>query len=138
MGALEHRFSTAGLVVGVALCAASGCGGAKSTPRPASQRQRRTGDVFLDGSGDSGSSSGGGRDATMEDEPSPGDDMTADATPDSGDDVGSEPAEEAGPPDAGGCASVCTAGSRCCTVPGTLSYGQCYSVLCGYCCPAPL
>jgi hypothetical protein len=141
MGASRHRFDTASLVLGVALCAASACGGAASTPLdqpPASNPQG--GDDSSQGGGDSGGSSSGGRDATLADESNPGDDMTADANEaaDSGDDVGSEPAEEAGPPDAGGCASACIGGNRCCTVPGTLSYGQCYSVLCGYCCPAPL
>jgi hypothetical protein len=140
MGASRHRFGTASLVVGVALCAANACGGAASTPLdqpPASNPQG--GEDSSPGAVDSGGSSGGGKDATLADESNPGDDTTADATVDSGeDDVGSEPAEEAGPPDAGGCAAACTAGSRCCTVPNTLSYGQCYSVLCGYCCPTPL
>jgi hypothetical protein len=140
MGASRHRFDLASLVLGVALCAASACGGAASTPLDQPPASGPQGDEdSSQGSSDSSGSSGGGRDATLADESNPGDDTTDAGADSGGDDVGSEPAEEAGPPDATSvCASACTVGSRCCTVPGTLSYGQCYSVLCGYCCPAPL
>ena len=137
MGASEHRFSAAGLVVGLALCAASGCGGAASTflDQPPSGNGDNGGDDTSTGSHEaSGSSSGGGtRDATMDDEPGPGDDMGADAAGDSGGDDGAASADDGGP-DASSMCGPCAPGNRCCTQPGTISFGQCYSVLCGACC----
>jgi hypothetical protein len=136
MGASEHRFGAAGLVVGLALCAASGCGGAVTTflDQPASGKGDNGGDDTSTGSHEaSGSSSGGPQDATLTDETNPGDDQRSDAAGDSGgDDVGTSP-DDAGPDSSGMC-GPCAPGNRCCTVPGTISFRQCYSVLCGACC----
>jgi hypothetical protein len=136
MGALEHRFSSLCLVAALALGAASGCGGAASTPldKPPIGPSEPADDATTQGSQDASgsSSSGGGKDATLPEDTGVGDDTTSDAAGDDSDDAGIA-ALEAGPPDAGFC-GVCAAGNRCCMVPGTLSYGQCYSELCGPCC----
>jgi len=138
MGASGHRFGAVPFVLGLALCLASACGGAASTPldRPATGPSSGD-DDNSQGPPDtgSGSSSGGGHeDATVSDDSNPGDDVGSDGGGDAGDDGSSSPPEEAGPPDASSMCGPCMPGDRCCTVPGTVSYGQCYSVLCGPCC----
>jgi hypothetical protein len=131
MGAWGNRFSALPLVTGLAglaLCVASACGGAASTPldRPApiQQGDDQTAQPVPEASA---SSSGGGRqDATVSEDSGPGGDNTPDASDEPVDD-GSSSQDEAGP-DASMC-GMCMFGNRCCTVPGAISYGQCYSVL---------
>jgi hypothetical protein len=136
MGAWGNRFAlplVTGLA-GLALCVASACGGAASTPldRPAPMVQQGDDQTPQPVPEASGSSSGGGRvDATVSDDSGPGNN-----TPDASDepvDDGQSSQDDAGP-DASMC-GMCLFGNRCCMVRGAISYGQCYSVLCGACCP---
>jgi hypothetical protein len=133
MEAWGNRFSALPLVTslaGLALCAASACGGAASTPldRPAPMVQQGDDQTPPPVPEASASSSGGGReDATVSDDSGPRGDNT-DASDEPVDD-GQSSAVEAGP-DAAMC-GVCMFGTRCCTMPGTMAYGQCYNILFG-------
>jgi hypothetical protein len=137
MGALGHRFSSVCLVAALALGTWAACGGAASTPldKPPTGPSESGDDATSQGSQDAGgsSSSGGGRDATLPEDTGVGDTTSDGADDSASDDADSVSVIEAGPPDAGFC-GVCSVGNRCCMVPGTLSYGQCYSELCGPCC----
>ncbi len=137
MGALGYQFSSVCLAAALSLCATSACSGAASTPldRPPSVPTGQGDDDSSQGSNEASasSSSGGGKDATIPEDSSKADDTIDAADEADGDDVASEPPADASPPDAGLC-GPCAPGNRCCTVPGTVSYGQCYSVLCGPCC----
>jgi hypothetical protein len=133
MGAWGNRFSALPVVTGLAglaLCVASACGGAASTPldRPAltEQGDDQTAPPVPEASA---SSSGGGRvDATVSDDSGPRGDNTTDASDEPVDD-GQSSAVEAGP-DAAMC-GICLFGTRCCMMPGAMAYGQCYSVVFG-------
>jgi hypothetical protein len=137
MGSPGKRFSASPLVVGLALFGAMACGGAASTPldQPSTTGGHGGDDMsgkMHDATSGSSSSGGGHEDATVPDEASL-DDATVDAA-DDGDD-GGQGVDEGGPPEAGSlCAMGCAPGNRCCMMPGAISYGQCYSILCGACC----
>jgi hypothetical protein len=137
MGALGYRISSACLAAGLALCAANACGGAASTPldKPPIVPTPQGDDDSSAGPNEASasSSSGGGKDATIAEDSSKGDDTIDAGDEPSSDDVGVGPPVDASPEDASLC-GPCALGNRCCTVPGTVSYGQCYSVLCGPCC----
>jgi hypothetical protein len=133
MGAWGHRFSALPFVTGLAglaLCVASACGGAVSTPldRPSlvQQGDDQTAQPVPEASA---SSSGGGReDATVSDDSGPRGDNGTDASDEPVDD-GQSSAVETGP-DAAMC-GMCPFGNRCCTVPGAMAYGQCYNIVFG-------
>jgi hypothetical protein len=131
MGAWGNRFAlplVTGLA-GLALCAASACGGAVSTPldRPAPIQQGDDTTVQPVPEASASSSGGGREDATVSDDSGPRGDNT-DASDEPVDD-GQSSAVEAGP-DAAMC-GMCMFGTRCCMVPGAMAYGQCYNVLFG-------
>jgi hypothetical protein len=132
MDASGHRFRTIPFVTGLAICVATACGGAVSTPldRPAPVQpgDDETSAPVPEGSS---SSSGDHKDATVPEEASMGKDMTMDAGDEPIDDAESTEAEAAS--DAGMC-GVCF-GSVCCMTPGARYYGRCYNPLfCGATC----
>jgi hypothetical protein len=136
MGATGYRFSAVRLALGAAACVAIACGGAASTPldRPLPTQPADDGATSGMPEASASSSGGGGSDATLADDSSSGGGTTVDAADDApAADAESTPVE-AGPPDSGSTCGVCTLGNRCCMVPGTISFGQCYSVLCMACC----
>jgi hypothetical protein len=135
MGAPGHRIATRLFVVGLAFFAVSACSGAATSTldEPAMGSGQQSGDgIMMTPSTDatSGSSSGGGQDATVADD-APGDNGV-DASDSGGNDV-SAPPDDAGPGDAGPC-PACGLGTKCCAKPGNLIFGQCYSAACVFCC----
>ena len=142
MRAWPHRFASVAFAFGLAVASAGACGGAESslldTPAPAEDSGGGKGGSSGSGSGGrdaNGGSSSGSSDATVSDATSVGDDLVMDSAPVGNDgDLPPVDAGPDGPPDASLC-GPCAFGDRCCTTRGTLSYGQCYSVLCGACCP---
>ncbi len=136
MATSGQQFGAACFLVSLALGASSACGGAASTPldQPAMTSHGGGDDMSNDmRDATKGSSSGGGHeDATVADEASVDEDAAADAGDDV-DDAGNPAPEDAGP-DASSMCGTCPLGNRCCTVPGTISYGQCYAAGCAFCC----
>lgn len=124
MDVSEHRFRAIAIATGLAICVATACGGAAGTsldrPAPAQQGDDETTAPVPEASP---SSSGGHKDATVPEETGTGKDMM-DASDEPIDDAESE--AEAGR-DAAVCGVCLFPGTQCCTVPGAISYGQCYN-----------
>jgi hypothetical protein len=135
LAATGYRFSAVRLALGAAVCVAMACGGAATTAldRPLPTQPGDDGSARGTPEASTSSSSGGGNDATLAEDSTPGDNGSDAAEDGSGDDVESPP-DDAGPPDAGGMCGVCTFGNTCCMMPGAFSFGRCYAVLCNACC----
>ena len=134
MPSLLHRLGVVGLLLGGAVLAAGACGGAAANDleNPPSGSDKDSGIKTGKPDATGGSSSGGDHDAMARDDVGVD---PVDATVDTGStDDASDMASDAAS-DGGSICGPCAPGNRCCTSKSALSYAQCYSPACVFCCP---
>jgi hypothetical protein len=133
MRSLLHRLGVVGLLLGGAVLETAACGGAAASDldNPPSESAKDSGvKVKPDATG--GSSSGDEHDA-MDTDATDVDPVDAMVDTGSMDDAGEMASDAA--PEGGSLCGPCSLGNRCCTSKAALSYAQCYSPACVFCCP---